>query len=199
MKLYSYIVRYDIGFAPNPFYDWCTLATCKQDIRSRATVGDWIIGTGSKTKGLDGSLVYAMCVEETLNFVEYWNDPRFQYKKPNLCGSVKQRYGDNIYRKDAQGAWLQEDSRHSHADGSTNPGHVARDTKADVVLASTMFVYWGGFGPTIQPQFRNWDGVDVCASRPGYRSNFPDEMQDDFVGWLNSSAGAGYQGDPADW
>ena len=32
MKLYSYIVARDFGFAPNPFYGFCTLATCKPKI-----------------------------------------------------------------------------------------------------------------------------------------------------------------------
>ncbi len=44
--IHSYIVRYDSGFAPNPFYGFCTLATCKPDIRKHAQVGDWIVGTG---------------------------------------------------------------------------------------------------------------------------------------------------------
>ena len=52
MRLYSYVVRYDIGFAPNPFHGWCTLATCKQDIRIKARVDDWTVGTGSRTTGL---------------------------------------------------------------------------------------------------------------------------------------------------
>lgn len=54
MKLYSYIVARDYGFAPNPFFGICTLATCKQKIRSAANVGDWVIGTGSKDYNLDG-------------------------------------------------------------------------------------------------------------------------------------------------
>jgi hypothetical protein len=199
VRLYSYVVRYDIGFAPNPFHGWCTLATCKQDFRGRAVVGDWVVGTGSKTKGIDGSVVYAMQVEEKLTFSQYWDDPRFQCKKPNLSGSLKQRYGDNIYSIDAQGSWSQANSRHSYDDGSPNLGHVARDTKADAVLASTRFVYWGNTGPAIPNQFRDWDGIDVCASRPGYRSRFPNEMRDAFLDWMCASVGAGYQGDPADW
>ena len=79
MKLYSYVVATDCGFAPNPFYDFCTLATCKPDIRERATVGDWVIGTGSgaKEKQRNGYLVFAMRVTETMSFDEYWKDIRF--------------------------------------------------------------------------------------------------------------------------
>ena len=48
MTIYSYVVARDYGFAPNPFYGCCTLATCKPIIRRMAQVGDWVIGTGSK-------------------------------------------------------------------------------------------------------------------------------------------------------
>ena len=47
MNIYSYIVRYDSGFAPNPFYGYCTLANCKPIIRGHAQVNDWVVGTGS--------------------------------------------------------------------------------------------------------------------------------------------------------
>jgi len=36
MKVYSYIVAYDSGFAPNPFHGICTLACCKPTIRRTA-------------------------------------------------------------------------------------------------------------------------------------------------------------------
>ena len=67
--LYSYVVAYDSGFAPNPFNGFCTLATCKPEIRKRANIGDWIIGTGSHREGVrrGGFLVYAMRVEEALS------------------------------------------------------------------------------------------------------------------------------------
>ena len=76
-RLYSYIVARDFGFAPNPFYGFCTLATCKPQIRKSAEIGDWIIGTGSKSKGRDGHIVYAMRVTEAMSFDEYWTDSRF--------------------------------------------------------------------------------------------------------------------------
>lgn len=33
--LFSYIVRWDHGFAPNPFHGICSLATCKPGIRKK--------------------------------------------------------------------------------------------------------------------------------------------------------------------
>ena len=41
-RIHSYVVRYDSGFAPNPFYGYCTLATCKPNIRRSADIGDWV-------------------------------------------------------------------------------------------------------------------------------------------------------------
>ena len=55
-ELFVYTVAYDVGFAPNPFYGFCTLATCKADIRNAADVGDWVVGVGSVSKVKRGSL-----------------------------------------------------------------------------------------------------------------------------------------------
>src|ERR1700758_4385988 len=100
MTLYSYVVARDYGFAPNPFYGVCTLATCKPAIRKGAGIGDWVVGTGGAANKLTGHLVYAMQVTEALSFDEYFADPRFQEKKPDLSGSLKRAFGDNIYYRE---------------------------------------------------------------------------------------------------
>jgi hypothetical protein len=197
LQLFSYVVARDYGFAPNPFFNTCTLATCKPGIRRVAEVGDWVVGTGTATRKRKEYLVFAMKVEEVLTFEQYWNDPRFAQKRPNLRGSKKQAFGDNIYYK-AQGAWQQLDSHHSFADGSPNPANIATDTKADRVLISTDYVYWGGTGPRIPAKFRNYEGVDICAHR-GYKKNFPDAFVSDFVAWIRNSGAKGYAGAPIDW
>lgn len=74
MTLYSYVLRSDTGFAPNPFYGYCTLATCKPDIRRLARIGDWVIGTGSVENVGPGRLVYAMRVEAVLTLDQYDED-----------------------------------------------------------------------------------------------------------------------------
>lgn len=199
MRLYSYVVRYDIGFAPNPFHGWCTLATCKQDIRARAQVGDWIVGTGSKTQGLGDRLVYTMRVEEILDFDAYWVDPRFARKRPNLRSSLKNVYGDNIYHRGSDGGWVQENSRHSLEDGSPNFGHVSQDTKADAVLISRNFVYYGGSGPVIPAHLRSGHGMDLVHGRPSYRVGFPDKMRDAVIDWIRDDLEEGLQADPRDW
>ena len=199
MRLFTYVVARDYGFAPNPFYDICTLATCKPKIRDTAKHGDWVIGTGSKTRGHQGKLVFAMCVSETLTFNEYWFDPRFRKKRPNPQGSLKQVFGDNIYYQDeSTGQWHQENSHHSYEDGSPNPENIARDTGVDRVLVGINYTYWGGGGPHIHQNFRNYRGYDVCVGRY-HKCRFPDDLVSDFVEWLNSLDQRGYVCHPLKW
>ncbi len=107
MYLYSYIVKYDRGLAPNPFWGYCTLAICTPNhIGVHPTEGDWIIGTTTKARG--NKLLYAMKVSEVLSFDLYYSDKRFQNKKPVVNGTGKQKVGDNIYFKDDKGQWQQQ-------------------------------------------------------------------------------------------
>lgn len=52
MRLYSYVVKHDTGFAPNPFFGYCTVACCKSEIRLKAEKGHWIVGLTPKAKGI---------------------------------------------------------------------------------------------------------------------------------------------------
>lgn len=199
MRLHTYVVARDYGFAPNPFYGICTLATCKWVIRKTASVGDWIVGFGSKTIGRGEHLVFAMRVTEERTYNEYWHDPRFQRKKPYLYGSKKQAFGDNIYHQDPNtGAWIQADSHHALQNGAPNPKNIADDTKANRVLISTDYVYWGGSGPQIPPRFRNFNGQNVCPVR-GHKNRFSQQLVLDFVAWLRSLGESGCRGEPLDW
>ena len=197
-RLYSYVVARDYGFAPNPFYGCCTLATCKPEIRKHAEVGDWIIGTGSSRSDRDRYLVYAMLVSETLTFDEYWESPRFRQKRPNLRGSKKQAFGDNIYFKDTRGEWHQADSHHSFSDGSANPHNISHDTRVDRVLLSIDYAYWGDSGPELPQEFRNYNGFDIRAKR-GHKCRCPEVMVADFVTWFGTLDAKGYLGTPTGW
>jgi len=78
-KIYSYVLKIDDGAAPNPYGGVCTLTICKPIIRRKSSVGDWVIGTGSKNAKLsDGKihdfsnhLVYAMKITEKKYLKEY--------------------------------------------------------------------------------------------------------------------------------
>lgn len=202
MQLHSYVVRYDSGFAPNPFYGICTLATCKPDIRRAAQVDDWAVGTGSADSriGRGGFLVYAMRITESLTLREYWDDVRFRRKRPNLRGSRKHASGDNIYRWNTKKrSWDQLDSYHSRANGAPNPDHIRRDTSVDRVLLSADFVYFGGHGPKIPRRFRDYRGMDICKQGQGRRVIRDPQLIRDFAGWITSMGHKGYVSPPLDW
>ena len=199
VRLHSYVLDHDYGFAPNPFHGFCTLATCKPMIREHAAVGDFIVGTGCAKRRRRGYLVYFMGVAEITNYDAYWRDPRFEGKRPFLRGSKMRAFGDNIYHRDpVSGAWQQANSLHSQRDGTLNPVNVAHDTKSEKVLIGTDFAYWGGHGPQIPDKFRDCDGFDVCAMR-GHRNRFPDTLRDQFIDWLRSLGAHGYVAAPLDW
>ena len=196
--MFSYVVARDYGFAPNPFHGACTLATCKPNIRRTASIGDWIVGTGSAKRDRRGFLVFFMRVTEAMTFNDYWKDDRFRRKVPNLRGSKKQAFGDNIYFREATGHWCQQDSHHSYRDGKPNPHNIRNDTQMDRVLVSTDFAYWGGSGPEIPLQFGNFHRDDICAGR-NHKCRFPRDLIDDFVTWVRSLGASGYCGAPLDW
>ena len=189
-RLYSYIVRYDTGFAPNPFHGYCTLASCKHRIRGAADVGDWIIGTGSKSRQRDGYLVYAMRVTETMSFDEYWKDPRFQNKKPVKNSDGERACGDNIYYRDPTTNQLCQMTGYFH-----HACDMTRDTKADRVLISDDFIYWGKDGPPL-PEY---SGVSLLVKTQGYKCRFPEAAVEQFGDWFGGLDRKGVRGNPMDW
>lgn len=197
MALYSYVLDHDYGFAPNPFFGVCTLATCKPQIRARAQLGEYIMGTGCAKRGRSGRFVYMMRVDEITTYDAYWLDDRYLRKRPTPGRGTAHAFGDNIYHRDAQGAWQQENSFHSLPDGEPNPLNRDHDTHSDRVLIGREFVYFGGSGPLVPDQFRNWEGKDVCAGR-AYKKHFPPEMSAAVISWA-MALGSGRRGEPADW
>jgi hypothetical protein len=151
--VFLYVVDRDFGFAPNPFHGYCTLATCKPGIRNSARIGDWVIGMGGSRLKATGRCVFAMQITAKISFNEYWTNPIYNEKKPVRNGSKKMMIGDNIYHQNVQSrAWQQADSHHSNSDGSANIYNLGRDTKADVVLVSERFFYFGKRAPVIPKQ-----------------------------------------------
>lgn len=199
-RLHSYVVAFDSGFAPNPFYGFCTLATCKPKTRKSASKGDWVIGTGSADQkiGRGGYLVYAMRITETLSFDEYWADPRFEQKKPLRNGSKKQTCGDNIYSRAAVTApWNQLDSFHSHPNGGQNTAHTTKDTHINRMLVSEEFAYFGGEGPLL-PTANRIRQV-VVHQGIGEHSVADQRVIEAFVEWFRSLDARGFVGKPHDW
>ncbi len=198
MNFFSYKLDHDYGLAPNPFGEFCTLAVCKPGIRSNKNLDlkDWIIGTGSKALGFVHHLIYAMQVEETLTFDEYWEDERFQYKKPVLNGSLVELYGDNIYHTNKKtGNWIQEDSAHSEKGGLTNEKHLESDTSGKNVLISRTFFYLGDHAEQIPEQF-----LEICNEGRNMKYRAIDEkLGKAFIDWVKSKFKQGINGDPISW
>lgn len=188
-RYYSYVVARDYGFAPNPFGEYCTLATCKQKIRKSASVGDWIFGISGRK--LNNRLLYAMKVNEKLTYNDYWNDLRFRYKKPVLNGSLKQMYGDNIYYYDEKKKlWHQENSHHSLDNGKTNHYNLERDTSGANILVSKVFYYFGVGAVKIPNSIKKnivvGIGFKIIKNRTGKK----------LVEWLSKNFSLGYHNDP---
>jgi len=193
MAIFSYVLVRDYGFAPNPFYAVCTLATCKPLIRGKACVGDWVLGFGScANRTVMGKLIYAMKVEMKCTFDEYWNAPEFQRKKPVMNGSLKQKYGDNIYHHGKNGEWIQEDSHHKNADGTINEKNLNRDTKKDCVLISRQYWYWGKDAIPIPDTLQ-----ELVKKGRNHKEKKSLILENTLEKWLHSFKVKGYIGKPA--
>ena len=185
MKLFSYVLSVDDGAAPNPFWGWCTLAICKPIIRRVAQPGDWIVGIGPAHKPTRGKLIYAMRVEEVLPLDEYFNDPRFQKKKPQ-AGAKDSRsgVGDNVYYK-VRGDWaILPGGTHTHA-------NMKKDTRGRNVLVARHFYYFGRDAVTLP------DNLKLLAQGgQGHRSWFPLTYIQMLSEWLAKTHQPGIRGDP---
>ncbi len=196
MNLYSYIVTRDFGFAPNPFYGYCTLATCKPVIRRCANIGDIIVGIGSAAKGslYKNRLIFAMVVSEKMTFDEYWNYEKYKCKRPFMYGSKKRMYGDNIYHiSEKTGEIIQEDSHHSLENGVTNILNYSRDVPGKYVLIADEFWYWGGSAIELPDQFLCL--ANVRRSHIVKTEHMDSGLIHSFLSWLRSME-PGYIGAP---
>ena len=169
-KLFSYVVDHDLGFAPNPFGGFCTLAKCKygtikckngtkRNIVEKAEEGDWIAGTGgvdlTKSAG-HGKLIYAMRVDEKIPLGEYCQ-------------------GNQGNRIDAE-----------HEDNEV--GRFA--------LLSYHFFYFGRNAIDVADIPRRHLHNPFEKTGPGYRCDFSEDFIADFAKWLKATFKAGVNGPP---
>lgn len=198
MKLWSYKITRDYGFAPNPFFGVCTVACCKPDVRGPAAVGDLVVGCGSSELKLVGHVIFAMRVAEKLTFEEYWEDARFERKRAVYTVGKARAFGDNIYHRGANGQWVQEDSHHSLKGGGWNALNAARDLKANAVLIGTDFVYWGNGAPKIPARLRNFEGDDLYPNVRNFRNSYSDSFKLATSEWFENCP-KGRLGRPISW
>lgn len=186
MKLCSYVVVYDFGFAPNPFWGLCTLAACTPNHQGlRLQDGDWLLGNTSAKKGHE--LIYAMRVSEVLDFDKYYRDPRFEKKKASAV-DWQHSCGDNIYFRDEKGQ-LDQGTAFFH----DNPKDFKKDTRYPRVFVSDHFFYFGENAREFPGEY-----ASLIQSRQGCRYADNAEIALDFVNWLERMYPPGIHGQPRD-
>ena len=114
-------------------------------------------------------LILLAKVTEVTTFDRYWEDPRFNCKKPVMNGSLKKLYGDNIYHHGDGGGWIQEDSHHANNDGSVNVNNLNRDTgTTDRVLICEDFIYLGKSMISVPNTFQDCIHKGIGHNCPDY-------------------------------
>jgi len=185
--LYSYVVKTDVGFAPNPFGSHCTLAACTPNHQGvKAKPGDWIMGNSDKAHGQ--RLVHAMRVSEVLEFDDYFHDPRFAAKKARPRGDWRNRCGDNIYHLDENGKYKQAFTYHH-----VGPEQLEKDIRRPRVFISDHFFYFGENAPDIPAEFGS-----LIRDRQGCRKTHDPEVVRGFIAWLERTYRPGMLGLPRD-
>lgn len=184
--LFSYTVKTDSGFSPNPFGGVCSLACSKPLIRNKARIGDWIIGTTLAPKR--GKLVYAMRVSRALTFDLYWDYPEYESKKPGKSNVS----GDNIYKNGDDGTLIQVKNQY-HSEK-----HFESDTSVNRVLISKTFYYFGVDAPEIPEQYRSIvsTGQGHMQIKPSSKNSMAVSV---FLIWLRDTFKEGINGEPAQW
>jgi Nucleotide modification associated domain 2 len=172
MRVYSYVITANTGCAPNYDAPSVTLALCKPRIRAAACQGDLVLAFNGKSLSRDPhSVCWAGIVCEVLPMNRYWNDERFERKKPD--GSHTK---DNIYEPDDNGGLTQvENCCH-------NDSNVKKDIKGRNVLIFSDAWHMGGSQPLLPEEFKL--RLDV-ESRQGHRVNCISVQEwDELEKWL---------------
>lgn len=207
MRLLSYKMTHDTGFAPNPFGSTLTLATCKPKIRYSRKQGDWIAGFTSKALTGDQvgeeRLVYLMLVGAKVHLRDYYGNPRFQDKIPNLdkAGPVI-KAGDNIYRPRVPGA-----SEPCHFEQLPNCNHWnicmnepsrfdrERDVSGQYVLIAEEFYYFGAQAISLPEDVRPM----LPRGQSPYGKQSEAALAERFIAFIRSRYQPGRLGNPIQW
>jgi hypothetical protein len=146
-RVFSYKMTDDAGFAPNPWWGYLTLATCKPKMREKKVCGDWIAGftSGELCGHAVGAerLVYLMLISEKLPIADYYRAKRFERKIPQPGSKdLRLRLGDNIYRPLKEYPQTDDDfvQVDDYCHGSDQKHH---DLSGKNVLLAKQFVYFG--------------------------------------------------------
>ncbi len=189
--LFHYVLRYDDGAAPNPFWGTCTLVICKPGIRLAAKEGDWIVGLGSKSNPVHrdyrGKIVFAMQVDRKMTMEAYdeYTKKHLPQKIPAVehpIGTLrpgsrawKLRLGDSIYDFSKKGI-PQRDGVHRRENRGT-------DRKGMNALLSWQFVYYGREPINLPTELEG-----ILHKGRGFRSKKNGRFIDAFRTWWDQNA-----------
>ena len=194
MRLFSYKLTNDSGFAPNPFFGALTVATCKPRIRKSKRVGDWIAGFTSRELCGDAvgeeRLIYLMQVTDKILISEYFSRPDFQNKIPDLSRKeFVYQAGDNIYKLQ-DNDFIQLPNRNHTLD------HKFHDLSGEFVLVSTKFYYFGREPLPIPDHLR--PEVPMGQSAHGSLTHNP-ERATEFINFVTKNSEVGVRNAPHKW
>lgn len=188
MNIFSYVVRSDTGFAPNPYGGVCTLVTCKPHIRkcNELELGDWIVGLASlsvKYFNDHPRVVYAMKVTEIMPLKEYDRHCKkhLKIKIPikTLKGQEKkyeESVGDCIYDYSNCEKPKLRQSLHSEKNRKN-------DLAGENALLSRHFYYFGTKAVKL-PQCLSALDLSNPKSRQGQKRNSGVKLVMDFEKWI---------------
>jgi hypothetical protein len=203
MRLFSYKLTTDSGFAPNPFFGELTLATCKPQIRLHKKIGDWIAGFTSKRLCGDQvgneRLIFLMNVTDKLPLSIYWSEPRFLVKRPGGSSPNQDlvdrptphvlHQGDNVYYFKGQLAYQMPNPNH--------PEHfMEHDVSGKYALCSTLFYYFGSKPVTLPHEFK--PSIPRAQSSHGSRTH-NEELARLFIEHIQVNYPRGVNSAPTKW
>jgi hypothetical protein len=161
MNVWTYVITVDRGGAPNFEPPWTTLTVCKPRIRKRAGPGDLVLAFNGVTLNPTEphSVRWAGVVAEVIPLRHYWNDPRFEGKKPGRPRGPRES-PDNIYRTTTAGDLEQaENTTHTRA-------HMTRDIGGVNALVLSPSWYYGQQLKFLPPEHFN---LRMIGGRRGHR------------------------------
>lgn len=188
IRLFSYKMTHDTGFAPNPFHGMLTIANCKPLIRKCKRVGDWIAGFTSKQLNGDNAgeerLVFLMKVTDKISYNEYWHNPIYSRKKPDLLSHLTMdKTGDNIYQplkiNPIVSSDFQQVENKNHKDWDQT-----HDLSGKFILISECFYYFGAESISIPIEIR--PNVPTGVSAHGARTH-DIERANKFIEYIQSN------------
>jgi hypothetical protein len=204
-RIYTYILKTDTGFAPNPFHGCCTLACCKPIIRKGARPGDVVVGITPRNRGLGSHIAYVMQIDEVLTFKEYWE----KYPKKRPIWESKdpvEQCGDNCYEPLSDGQFRQLPSCHWNSSKCcADQGNMEKDLGGQHVLISKHFVYFGDNAqdeepPEVPPKVPPKVPPHLSFMIPGHghKVKFTEQEKREIIDFLRTMK-LGRHGFPRDW